>query len=133
MGVPRHVSFYYLFTNNSYCTVRFECQMNISQSQSQSQSRSESPLSCGLTRFLHPRCFFVSAVFSNLSSFILNMCPNFTRLLTMYHETKNSTCRQRTGARRRRTHFPFKLSSYALTGGREWKYLLSSTKWRANN
>ena len=52
--------------------------MNISESESQSESESESqsPLSCGLTRFLHPRCFFVSAVFSNLSPFILNMCPN---------------------------------------------------------
>ena len=98
--------------------------MNISESESEfeSQSQSESPLSCGLNRFLHPRCFFVSAVFSNLSPFILNMCPTFTSLLTMYHETKNSTCRQRTDARRRRTNFPFKLSSYALTGGRQSEY-----------
>ena len=100
--------------------------MNISESESEStsesESQSQSPLSCGLTRFLHPRCFFVSAVFSNLSPFILNMYPNFTSLLTMYHETKNSTCRQRTAARRRRTNFQFKLASHALTGGRESEY-----------
>ena len=34
-----------------------------------------SHLSCGLPRFLQPCCFFVSDLFSNLSSFILTMCP----------------------------------------------------------
>ena len=102
--------------------------MNISESESASESQSESPLSCGLTRFLHPRCFFVSAVFSNLSPFILNMCPKFTSFLTMYHVSKNSPCRQRTGARRRRTNFPFKLSSYALTGGRESETVINDVE-----
>ena len=41
MGVSRHVSFYYLFTNNSCCTVRFECQINISESEFESESDSE--------------------------------------------------------------------------------------------
>ena len=34
-----------------------------------------SHLSCGLPRFLQPSCFFDSDLFSNLSSFILTMCP----------------------------------------------------------
>ena len=41
-------------------------------------------LSCGLPRFLKPYCFFISDLFGNLSSFILNMCPaHFIRLLTI--------------------------------------------------
>ena len=40
-------------------------------------------LSCGLPRFLDPSCFFVSALFGSLSSFIRTMCPaHFVRLLT---------------------------------------------------
>ena len=42
-----------------------------------------SHLSCGLHRFLEPSCFFVSALFGSLSSFIRTMCPaHFIRLLT---------------------------------------------------
>ena len=40
--------------------------------------------SCGLPRFLQPSCFFVSDLFSNLSSFILTICPaHFILLLTI--------------------------------------------------
>ena len=43
-----------------------------------------SHLSCGLPRFLEPSCFFVSALFGSLSSFIRTMCPtHFIRLLTI--------------------------------------------------
>ena len=42
-----------------------------------------SHLSCGLPRFLQPSCFFVSALFGNLSSFILTMFPaHFIRRYT---------------------------------------------------
>ena len=43
-----------------------------------------SHLSCGLTRFLEPSCFFVSALFGSVSAFIRTMCPgHFIRLLTI--------------------------------------------------
>ena len=43
-----------------------------------------SHLSGGLPRFLEPSCFFVSALFGSLSSFIWSMCPaHFIRLLTI--------------------------------------------------
>ena len=43
-----------------------------------------SHLSCGLPRFREPSCFFVSALFGSLSSFIRTMCPaHFIRLLSM--------------------------------------------------
>ena len=43
-----------------------------------------SHLSCGLPRFLEHSCYFVSARFGSLSSFIRTMCPtHFIRLLTI--------------------------------------------------
>ena len=43
-----------------------------------------SHLNCGIPRFLHPSCFFVSDLFNNLSSVILTICPaHFIRLLTI--------------------------------------------------
>ena len=48
-----------------------------------------SHLSCGLPRFLEPSCFFVSALFGSLSSFIRTMCPaHFIILPTMVCDVK---------------------------------------------
>ena len=44
-----------------------------------------SHLSCGLPRFLEPSCFFVSALFGSLSSFIRTTCPaHFIRLFLLF-------------------------------------------------
>ena len=46
-------------------------------------------LSCGLPRFLEPYCFFASALFGSLSSFIRTMCPaHFIWLLTILPTTQ---------------------------------------------
>ena len=46
-----------------------------------------SHLCCGLPRFLEPSCFFVSALFGSLSSFIRTMCPlHFTRPLCQLYK-----------------------------------------------